>query len=187
MIVQGRLFEKLEVDSGQYDDSVFCFWASGACLLARSRTFWELGGFYEYFFMHQEEIDLCWRAQNKGYKILASGKTQAFHLGAASLHKDNPKKTFYNFRNNLVMICRNMPKTRLLWVLPLRWLLDGIAAAAFLYRGQGASALAVIRAWMALAAWLISSDDQKFPGFRKFKSLEGATHTPALWMKLRNK
>ncbi|HSK14320.1 MAG TPA: glycosyltransferase family 2 protein [Phnomibacter sp.] len=182
-LCRGRIFDRLEKDAGQYDDDAFVFWASGACLVARASVFRSLGGFYEFYFMHQEEIDLCWRAQNNGYKVLASGQSVVWHLGGASLGKDDPQKTFLNFRNNLVMLARNMPLGHLLWMLPVRWLLDGVAAVSFLYKGQGASGLAVIRAWMAFAGWLFGTKKGKYPGKRGFKGLDGVSAKPALWLR----
>lgn len=172
---RGRIFESIETDLGQYNDSPFVFWASGACLFTRAKVFWELGGFYPFFFMHNEEIDLCWRAQNKGYKIMACGNSSVMHLGGASLQKENPRKTFFNFRNNLVMLARNMPITRLLWVLPVRWVLDGIAAVRFLVKGESGAAISVIKAWMAFAGWLLQNDKEKWPGIRGFKQLDGVS------------
>jgi hypothetical protein len=180
-LCRGRLFDKLEIDKGQYNDSPFVFWASGACMFARAEVFWKLGGFYEYFFMHSEEIDLCWRAQNAGYKVLACGKSSAMHLGAASLQKESPRKTLYNFRNNLVMLARNMPVGRLVWVLFLRLWLDGLAAVTFLLKGEVGSAGAVFKAWIAFAGWLVKISEKKYPGKRGFRGLDGGTDGLALW------
>lgn len=177
---RGRLFDQLETDLGQYDDSPFVFWASGACMFARADVYWQLGGFYEYFFMHSEEIDLCWRAQNEGYKILACGKTSVQHLGAASLQKESPKKTFLNFRNNLVMLARNMPAGRLTWVLLLRMGLDGLAALTFLLKGEAGSAGAVFSGWKAFIGWVLKHDHQKYPKNKGFKNLDGISLWPAL-------
>lgn len=180
-LCRGRLFDRLEIDKGQYNDSPFVFWASGACMFARADAYWQLGGFYEYFFMHCEEIDLCWRAQNAGYKVLACGKSSAMHLGAASLQKESPRKTLYNFRNNLVMMARNMPVGRLIWVLLLRLGLDFVAAVTFLLKGEVGSAGAVFEAWFAFMGWLFKKDRNKFPGKRGFSGLDGMTIKLALW------
>lgn len=180
---RGRLFDKIEIDKGQYNDSTFVFWATGACMFARADAFWKLGGFYGYFFMHCEEIDLCWRAQTHGYKVLACGNSSAMHLGAASLQKESPRKTFFNFRNNLVMMARNMPVGRLCWVLPLRLGLDIIAAFTFLLKGEKGSAWAVPKAWFAFLGWWLKNDEKKYPGMRGFIKLDGITRKPALWMR----
>lgn len=178
---RGRVFDLLEKDEGQYNDSPFVFWASGACLFARADAFWKLGGFYEYFFMHSEEIDLCWRAQNAGYKILASGSSSAMHLGGASLTNENPKKVYLNFRNNLVMLLRNMPVSRLLWIFPLRFLLDGIAAFVFLMKGKTSAFAAVFKAWFSAFRWCFSPVKNHFPKHRGFTHLSGAFKGLALW------
>ncbi len=182
-LCRGRIFDKVEIDKGQYNDCSYVFWATGACMFARADAFRELGGFYEYFFMHQEEIDLCWRAQTNGYKVLACGNSSAMHLGAASLAKENPRKTYFNFRNNLVMMARNMPVGRLLWVLILRLGLDGIAALTFLFKGEWGSAWAIPKAWIAFVGWWLKKDEKKYPGKRGFIKLDGVSEKPALWMR----
>lgn len=178
---RGRLFDQLETDNGQYNDSPFVFWASGACMFARATAFRQLGGFYEYFFMHSEEIDLCWRAQNEGYKILACGKSTVKHLGAASLQKESPKKTLFNFRNNLVMLARNMPAGRLAWVLLVRFGLDTLAAFTFLLKKETGSAVAVFAAWKAFAKWLLKKDAGKYPLKKGLAGLDGLSARPALF------
>jgi GT2 family glycosyltransferase len=180
-LCRGRVFDKLEKDLGQYNNNAFVFWASGACMLIRVGVFNALEGFYPYYFMHQEEIDLCWRVQNAGFKILACGNSSVMHLGAASLQKENPKKTFYNFRNNLVMLSRNMPIGRLIWVLPVRWALDGVAALSFLFQGNHGAGLAVIRGWTAFGVWLFRNKEKKWPEKRGFSHLKGTVWPPALW------
>ena len=184
-LCRGRLFDKLEIDKGQYNDSPFVFWASGACMFARAETYWQLGGFYAYFFMHSEEIDLCWRAQNAGYKILACGESSAMHLGAASLQKESPRKTLYNFRNNLIMLARNMPVGRLIWVLFLRFWLDGLAAVTFICKGEVGSAGSVVNAWFAFSRWFVKNERNKFPVKRGFKGLDGVLAGFALWKRYR--
>ena len=98
---RGRIFQSLEQDTGQYDDTIEIFWATGACMFIRKEVFWELNGFDESYFAHQEEVDLCWRAKNKGYKVFYTGASKVYHLGGSTLSNMNPKKTFLNFRNSL--------------------------------------------------------------------------------------
>lgn len=160
---RGRIFENCEVDTGQYDEAAKIFWSSGAAMLIRKTVFEKLGGFYDFFFMHSEEIDLCWRAQKAGYSVGYFGDSTVYHLGAASLKKENPFKTYLNFRNNLVMLCRNSPLLTLLWLLPVRLGLDLAAAIQFLAKGDGAGAAAVIKAWMAFLKWLFNKDDSRWP------------------------
>lgn len=133
---RGRIFEDVEIDSGQYDDETEIFWASGCALFIRSDDFWEENGFDERFFAHQEEIDLCWRFKNSGKKILYTYQSTVYHVGGGTLNKTNPRKTFLNIRNNLTMLVKNLPFTTLLWVLPLRMILDGFAAI-FLAKKEG--------------------------------------------------
>ncbi len=182
-LCRGRVFDQLEKDYGQYNDNPFVFWASGACLFVRADAYKKLGGFYEYFFMHSEEIDLCWRAQNAGYKILACGESSAMHLGGASLQKENPKKTYYNFRNNLVMLTRNMPVGRLCWLLPARLALDCIASLAFVAKKEPKAARAVIDGWGGFMKWWFSSSRDKFPQKRGFGRLDGISSRLALWLR----
>ena len=104
---RGRVFDDIEFDNGQYDDETEIFWASGCSLFIRSADFWDMNGFDERFFAHQEEIDLCWRLKNAGRKIYYTGKSKVYHVGGGTLNKQNPQKTFLNFRNNLTMLLKN--------------------------------------------------------------------------------
>ncbi len=146
---RGRLFETLEKDQGQYNDSCEIFWASGACFFIRSSVYNELKGFDGDFFAHQEEIDLCWRAFNKGYQTKYNPKSVVYHVGGATLQQGNPKKTFLNFRNSLLMLLKNLPKNKLLPVIFTRLVLDGIAGMRFLFQGKPEHLWAVIRAHFA--------------------------------------
>ena len=143
---RGRIFDTLEKDVAQYDDDCSIFWASGACFFIRNSVYSELGGFDSDFFAHQEEIDLCWRAKNKGYDIKYTAKSIVYHIGGATLNHANPKKTFLNFRNSLLMLTKNLPKNQLLYVLFIRLLLDGIAGIRFLFQGELKHLLAILKA-----------------------------------------
>lgn len=143
---RGRIFDALEKDNGQYNDQTEIFWASGACFFIRSAVYKELNGFDEDFFAHQEEIDLCWRAINKGHKIKYCSESIVYHVGGATLQQSNPKKTFLNFRNSLLMLTKNLPQRSLFQVLIARLLLDGAAGVKFIFEGQIAHFLAIIRA-----------------------------------------
>lgn len=143
---RGRVFEHLEKDKGQYDDEREIFWASGACLAIRREAFYEVGALDENYFAHQEEIDLCWRLYNFGYKVKFSPQSQVYHVGGATLNSMNPAKTFYNFRNSLFNLVKNVPASSLFPVVLCRMLLDGVAAFKFLF-SQGISHFtAVLRA-----------------------------------------
>jgi hypothetical protein len=143
---RGRLFETVEKDKGQYDDEREIFWASGACFFIRSYVYKELHGFDDDFFAHQEEIDLCWRAINKGYDIKYNYKSVVYHLGGATLQKGNPKKTFLNFRNSLLMLTKNTPQESLYGILFTRMILDGIAGIQFLFQGKFSHFSAILKA-----------------------------------------
>lgn len=143
---RGRIFENLEEDHGQYDDETEIFWASGACLFIRSKEFWEQNGFDERFFAHQEEIDLCWRLKNDGKKIFYTGKSRVYHVGGGTLTKQNPQKTYLNFRNNLSMMLKNLPFPDLIGLLFTRLSLDGIAGIYFGLKNGFPHLWAVVRA-----------------------------------------
>jgi GT2 family glycosyltransferase len=143
---RGRIFSTLEKDEGQYDIDSEIFWASGACFAVRKKVFNELKGFDDTYFAHQEEIDLCWRVFNAGYKIWYCHHSKVYHLGGATLEQLNPKKTYLNFRNSLYNIIKNVPEPHWFNVLFLRLLLDGLAALRFLFSGQFSHIIAVIKA-----------------------------------------
>ncbi|MEQ8425970.1 MAG: glycosyltransferase family 2 protein, partial [Cyclobacteriaceae bacterium] len=134
---RGRMFNVLETDTGQYNDNVQIFWATGACMAIRAKLFHSLGGFDERFFAHMEEIDLCWRLHRAGHKVMYCGDSKVFHVGGATLDKSNPKKTYYNFRNGLMMIIKNLSLSDLVFKLPIRIILDWVAAFTFLLSGKG--------------------------------------------------
>ena len=143
---RGRIFDALEKDIGQYDDHCQIFWASGACFFIRSQVYKDLNGFDGEFFAHQEEIDLCWRAFNKGNTIKYNSESVVYHIGGATLQQGNPKKTFLNFRNSLLMLTKNLPKEQLYKILLGRMLLDGIAGIQFLVQGKPKHFFAVLKA-----------------------------------------
>lgn len=143
---RGRIFDTLEKDAGQYDDEVEIFWASGACMAIRRKLFYEAGGFDELYFAHQEEIDLCWRLFNLGYKVKYTPASLVYHVGGATLSNMNPQKTFYNFRNSLFNLLKNVPAGPLVFVLIIRMILDGVAALKLLFSGGTKHFMAVFRA-----------------------------------------
>jgi len=143
---RGRIFETIEKDHGQYNQTAEIFWASGACFFIRKSVYRELGGFDEDFFAHQEEIDLCWRAFNKGYKAVFCPESVIYHVGGATLSTANPRKTFLNFRNSLWMLLKNLPAAKLFPVLFARLVLDGIAGMRFLAQGEPKHFLAILKA-----------------------------------------
>jgi len=142
---RGRIFQSLEKDLGQYNDTFDIFWASGACFFIRKEVYRQLNGFDEDFFAHQEEIDLCWRAFNLHHITKYCGYSTVYHVGGATLNESNPHKTFLNFRNSLWMMTKNLPKKKLFPILFLRLTLDGWAGIHFLFQGKPKHLWAVLK------------------------------------------
>ena len=153
---RGRVMGTIEEDHGQYDDIAPVLWATGACLLIRSKDYWEVGGLDGRFFAHQEEIDLCWRLRSRGRGVVCVPQSVAYHLGGGTLPQGNPRKTFLNFRNNLLLLYKNLPEERLSRVMRLRFWLDALASIQFLLTMQWGSFLAV---WKARRAFHEMKDD----------------------------
>ncbi len=152
---RGRVFDFCELDHGQYNDNAPVFWASGAALLVRAKLYHELGGLDEFFFAHQEEIDFCWRMQLAGYKVMVCPASVVYHVGGGTLPKGNEWKVFLNFRNNLVMLAKNLPLYQSIWKIPLRFLLDSISAWKSLFDGQGTYFKAILEAHIGFMGWLV--------------------------------
>ena len=142
---RGRIFNDLETDTHQYDDNIPVFWATGACMFIRSDVYNQLGGFDEQFFAHMEEIDLCWRMQLIGFSVYYCGQSTIYHVGGGTLAKNNPRKTYLNFRNNLLMIYKNAGEHRSSILLKRRFF-DLIAALKFLITNGKNDAVAVLKA-----------------------------------------
>lgn len=160
---RGRIFDTVEKDEGQYDDTRRVFWATGACLFVRAKAFAAMGGFDESFFAHMEEIDLCWRLQRSGYHVYYCSQSIVYHVGGGTLSASNPTKTFLNFRNGLSLLVKNLPFLSLTWKLPLRILLDWLAAIKFLADGSWPHCSAVLRAHVKFVSTL-GSDWRKRDG-----------------------
>ena len=143
---RGRIFEVVEKDQGQYDTIQPIFWATGAALFIRLKDYQEAGGLDGRFFAHMEEIDLCWRLRSRGRGIVCIPQSVVYHVGAATLKKENPRKIFLNFRNNLLMLYKNLPEKDLKRVMFVRGVLDGVAAVVFLLKGEREAAKAVLQA-----------------------------------------
>ncbi len=146
---RGRIFQAIEKDEGQYDDVTEVFWATGACMFIRKDLFEQLEGFDEHYFAHQEEIDFCWRAKNRGNKVYYVGLSHVYHLGGFTLKNSNPNKTFLNFRNSLFSIVKNLPMQHSMPIILLRLVLDGIAALRFLTQLKPLHCFAVLRAHLS--------------------------------------
>lgn len=171
---RGRILSTIEKDRGQYDDDIEITWGSGACLFIRKQDFEHAGGLAEEFFAHMEEIDLCWRLQRMGKKIMYCGKSVVFHLGGGTLATGSPRKTYLNFRNSLSMLYRNLPAGRTIPILLIRMILDLVAALKFLVGGYGSSFLAVCRAHLDF----IGSRAQERRQRKKFIHLPFASNLP---------
>ena len=146
---RGRIFDTAEVDENQYNTNKEIFWATGACMFIDSGVYHQMGGFDADFFAHMEEIDLCWRIQQAGFKIGYVAQSTVYHVGGATLHKSNPFKTFLNFRNSLWMMTKNLPQNQLYQTLFIRMCLDGVAAIQFLIKGNFSDFKAVFNAHIA--------------------------------------
>ncbi|KHJ37682.1 N-acetylglucosaminyl-diphospho-decaprenol L-rhamnosyltransferase [Pedobacter glucosidilyticus] len=143
---RGRIFDTIEKDNGQYDDEKEIFWASGCALFIKSSIWKEIGGLDEHFFAHMEEIDLCWRAKNRGYKVMYCGFSTVYHLGGGTLQVESPYKTYLNFRNNLYLIKKNEPLSRSIFLIPFRFCLDFLALIKFLMDKKTDNAWAISKA-----------------------------------------
>ncbi len=163
---RGRIFDKSEEDLDQYNTSAEIFWATGACCMLRREAYWKVNGMYEFFFMHSEEIDMCWRLIAEGYLIMYCPTSHIYHLGGGSLAYQSPRKTYLNFRNNIIMCFRNSPWYILLWLLPIRIILDTIASFKFLSEGDSNNWKAVLRAYIDFIKWL-ANEKNKFPANKK--------------------
>lgn len=143
---RGRLFDTVEVDIGQYDDTTEIFWCVGACLFIRSDKFWEVGGFDTEFFAYMEEVDLCWRLRNIGYKIYYTARSVVYHLGGGTLNPQSPTRSFRIFLHNLLMLTKNLPNEHLFTILLIRLMLDGVAGVRFFFTIGPQHGWAVVKA-----------------------------------------
>ena len=173
---RGRIFNTREKDTGQINDTRQICWASGACIALKREAFIKAGGFDEDLFAHQEEIDLCWRMQQQGGRIQYTGNSTVYHLGGATLGTENPKKTFYNFRNSLLVMLTNNNSPQVWVILFTRMLLDALAAWQFLISGKPSHFIAVFKAHLSfdiLAPKFLSkrSKDTKKISYYQIKSM----------------
>lgn len=143
---RGRVFDFLETDNGQYDTPADIFWASGAAMFVRRDVYVSVGGLDPKFFAHMEEIDLCWRLLSRGYRLVCIPESKVYHVGGATLKKENPKKTYLNFRNNLLMMYKNLPSDELRKVMIVRCFLDYLAVVFYILKFDFSNATAVVKA-----------------------------------------
>lgn len=179
---RGRVFEILEQDNGQYTDTIPVFWASGAAMFIKAAVYQEVNGMDEYFFAHQEEIDLCWRIQLAGYKVYCCPASTVYHVGGGTLPKGH-RKTFLNFRNNLVMLLKNLPFAEQCWKIPLRIVMDILFAAKCLSGGDLMSVEAIAKAHWGVLRWGLGIDNGDAPGTNRkpMKKLSGVLQKSIVW------
>lgn len=152
---RGRIFDSIEEDNGQYNDNSPIFWASGACMCVRASVWRDLGGFDEYLFAHFEEIDFCWRVQNQGGAVYLCAESEVFHVGGGTLNASNPRKTFLNYRNNLIVLYKNLPPKNKFFFLFFRLILDGFSSLIFLKKMQFRHVWAIVEAHFAFYSYLL--------------------------------
>ena len=177
---RGRVFDVCEQDNGQYDTTTEVFWATGAALFIRSAIFHQMKGFDPYFFAHQEEIDLCWRMQLHGYHIMACPDSVVYHVGAGTLPRGG-RKVFLNFRNNLIMLCKNLPLGELVWKLPFRFLLDAISAWKGLITGDIWFFTAIVRSHISFMYWFVTRFRPAKSSTKPMRSLHGVYGGSVVW------
>ena len=158
LFCRGRIFFDIEKDNGQYNDNIEVFWASGGCLVVRADLYHKVGGLDNDFYAHMEEVDLCWRLKNLGYKIGYIAGSTVYHVGGSVISYGSPQKLYYNFRNNLILLIKNEKGTKLLWLFPFRLLLDGVAGFRLLLTGQPRQTYTIIKAhfhvYRGIGKWL---------------------------------
>jgi GT2 family glycosyltransferase len=178
---RGRVFDFCEEDKGQYNTVQQCFWASGAAFFIKAKIYHQIGGLDEYFFAHQEEIDLCWRLQLAGYKIFVQPTSQVYHVGGGTLPRGNNKKIYLNFRNNLIMLAKNFSLATALWKIPFRLLLDAIAAWKELLGGNGGYFMAIAKAHVHFFNWLLFKKNQSVFPIKKEGEVKGWYNGLVVW------
>ena len=178
---KGRVFDICEKDEGQYDDCSLIFWVSGAAMFIRSSAFHEVKGFDEYFFAHQEEIDLCWRIQSQGYKLSSCPTSEIYHVGGGTLPRGNTRKTYLNFRNNQIMLAKNLPWSEKWWKIPFRIFLDALSAMKGLLKGDFGYFFAILRAHFGFAKWIFFKQHESVFTERKNKQLHGVYRHNLVW------
>ncbi|WEK33843.1 MAG: glycosyltransferase family 2 protein [Candidatus Pseudobacter hemicellulosilyticus] len=178
---RGRVFDVCETDNGQYDEPAPIFWAGGCAMFVKAAVYQELGGLDNYFFAHQEEIDLCWRVQLAGYKVYACPQSAVYHVGGGTLPKGNARKVFLNFRNNLIMMAKNLPVGEAVGKIFVRFWLDAVSAWKSLLAGEWNYFWAVLCAHVAFFGWLFSGPRQVTGRRDKQLLLNGYLHKSVVW------
>jgi hypothetical protein len=176
---KGRIISVIEKDNGQYDGVFDVFWASGACLFVRADLYKKFGGLDNDFFAHMEEIDLCWRLKNQGFSIKNVNTVHVFHVGGGTLPNENPRKIFLNYRNNLLLLLKNLPKKNLFSSIFIRMILDGMSGTVYLLRGKFRFFFAVIKAHFAFYL-VIPKYLKKRKELTKIETIHSETYTKSI-------
>ncbi|HUZ57887.1 MAG TPA: glycosyltransferase family 2 protein [Hanamia sp.] len=184
---RGRVFDFCEKDTGQYENATEIFWATGAALFVRSSVYHDLKGFDEYFFAHQEEIDLCWRMQRAGYRIYVEPSSYVFHVGGGTLPMGNKRKVFLNFRNNLILFSKNLPTSEKFWKIPFRILMDNIAGLQALLKGESQTFASIQSAHFNYIKWILKQKKEKKLPKLKLKKMRGVYAGSIVWQYFINK
>ncbi|MGN6530779.1 MAG: glycosyltransferase family 2 protein [Ginsengibacter sp.] len=178
---RGRVFDFCENDEGQYNNTTKIFWATGAALFVRASIYHSLNGFDEYFFAHQEEIDLCWRMQRAGYKIFVVPASLVYHVGGGTLPVGNKRKVFLNFRNNLVMLAKNLAPAEKIWKIPFRISLDNLAGFQALIKGDYPTFIVIQKAHFHFFKWCFKPKNADNLPKKKLKDLAGVFDGSIVW------
>jgi len=178
---RGRMFYEIEEDKGQYEQSDEVFWASGAAMFVKKKYWVEAGGFDDRFFAHMEEIDLCWRLKNMGYKVMYCAESEVYHVGGGTLNTENPFKTFLNFRNNLLLLRNNLSVWRAAVIIFIRFWMDLLAIVRFLNEGKRKDAWAVSRAHQNFVLQLFKGGPKKINRRSNLHTLKGMYRKSIVW------
>ena len=178
---RGRIFDVCEEDKGQYDSTERVFWVTGAAMVVKSCVFHEVKEFDSYFFAHQEEIDLCWRIQLAGYKLFACPASVVYHVGGGTLPRGNSLKTYLNFRNNQIMLYKNLPWSQKWWKIPFRIFLDLVSAWKGLFIGDGGYFVAILRGHLSFLKWVLFRKNQSVFPEKRTGELSGLYKGNVVW------
>jgi GT2 family glycosyltransferase len=178
---RGRIFDYCEEDEGQYDTNEQIFWASGAAMFVSADIYHASGGLDEFFFAHQEEIDFCWRIQLAGYQVMACSGSKVYHVGGGTLPKGNERKVYLNFRNNMIMLSKNLPFSQAVWKIPFRVLLDAVSACKSLFAGEATYFIAVLEAHTGFIRWYLTSRKKSLYPVNKNGPLTGWYPRSIIW------
>ncbi|MFI5162288.1 MAG: glycosyltransferase family 2 protein [Sphingobacteriales bacterium] len=178
---RGRMFYEIEEDKGQYEQSGEVFWASGAAMFVKKQYWVEAGGFDDRFFAHMEEIDLCWRLKNMGYKVMYCAESEVYHVGGGTLNTENPFKTFLNFRNNMLLLKNNLSTLRAIFIISIRFWMDLLAIARFLNEGKRKDAWAISRAHQNFVVHVFKGGGPKTNKRSNLHTLKGMYRRSIVW------